>query len=729
MPIIQATPNLKLEKPEANHAAWERAYWRLATLVDLWLTQIARGHYVLSGGHLTLTAGHIDLDATSVQFVGTAASFALGAQTAIAALVADDTYVVYVDNAGALQVSTLTPALLWSGALPSNFVLLGAVFEVEGVWTIHNRPLATGRGALGGIAGLNGAGHVPDAQLAAVIHGMDFTGAGGAAQQLYPGGWVYNLYYDGGWKYFGNGFGFALNVDTGTGRIVVSLAPNNAGGAGAAAAPVTLGTFEQDGKFHASQDAANIVSGVIDDARIPAAITRDSELAAEAALARNADNLTGGTVADARIAASIARDSEVTAAVAAEAALARNAGNLTGGTIADARLASVVHNIDLTAMGLAVQNIGPSLFAYNLYYLGGWNYVQNGYGAMIRIDGGLGRLEIWVAPNNVAGAGAAAVPTIIAAFEQDGKLHSSADASLISSGVLAVARIPSLDTAQITTGGFDASRITTGTFSQVRIGAAAVGQGQLKTSTGFVSVYNTSNNLILAGGQYGFYPYLSRDATGTGGESRHLNIGNASFTDVTYIYLSNGGANLYASQRYIQASPPYDLGDGEIPLFVFALVEADGRISSVYTAPDPPWANNGPTNIRPDCWIGGKSHQARCIVLPKPAPDAPANAWEAWADSMAAQPTHELIEVTQAIKQADMPLIPHPFLGNDLSGRTVVLLDPVSPLTERLLLLHEAGESINALLHEDYLRVDNSAILRKAPPGVISCAARWKNSK
>jgi hypothetical protein len=528
MPIIQATPNLKLEKPEANHAAWERAYWRLATLVDLWLTQIARGHYVLSGGHLTLTAGHIDLDATSVQFVGTAASFALGAQTAIAALVADDTYVVYVDNAGALQVSTLTPALLWSGALPSNFVLLGAVFEVEGVWTIHNRPLATGRGALGGIAGLNGAGHVPDAQLAAVIHGMDFTGAGGAAQQLYPGGWVYNLYYDGGWKYFGNGFGFALNVDTGTGRIVVSLAPNNAGGAGAAAAPVTLGTFEQDGKFHASQDAANIVSG---------------------------------------------------------------------------------------------------------------------------------------------------------------------------------------------------------TFAQARIGAAAVGQGQLKTSTGFVSVYNTSNNLILAGGQYGFYPYLSRDATGTGGESRHLNIGNASFTDVTYIYLSNGGANLYASQRYIQASPPYDLGDGEIPLFVFALVEADGRISSVYTAPDPPWANNGPTNIRPDCWIGGKSHQARCIVLPKPAPDAPANAWEAWADSMAAQPTHELIEVTQAIKQADMPLIPHPFLGNDLSGRTVVLLDPVSPLTERLLLLHEAGESINALLHEDYLRVDNSAILRKAPPGVISCAARWKNSK
>jgi hypothetical protein len=199
---------------------------------------------------------------------------------------------------------------------------------------------------------------------------------------------------------------------------------------------------------------------------------------------------------------------------------------------------------------------------------------------------------------------------------------------------------------------------------------------------------------------------------------------------ITRIFLGRAGSiTLYAQQRYFQASPPYDLGDGEVPLFVFVLVEANERISAVYTAADPPWANNGPTNIRPDCRIGGKPYQARCIVLPKPAPDAPASAWEAWAASMAAQPTHELIEVTQAVKQADMPLIPHPFGGNDLAGKTVVLLDPVSPLTERLLLLHEAGESINSLLHEDYLRIDNAALKRKGPPGVAVCKAKWKNSR
>lgn len=110
-----------------------------------------------------------------------------------------------------------------------------------------------------------------------------------------------------------------------------------------------------------ARNADNLTSGTVADARIPSTIARDSEVTAavgaEAALARNADNLTSGTVADARIAASIARDSEVTAAVAAEAtardsaiasavaaeaALARNADNLTSGTVADARIAATI---------------------------------------------------------------------------------------------------------------------------------------------------------------------------------------------------------------------------------------------------------------------------------------------------------------------------------------------------------------------------------------------------
>lgn len=62
---------------------------------------------------------------------------------------------------------------------------------------------------------------------------------------------------------------------------------------------------------------ADLVSGVVPDAQIPAAITRDAEMAT--ALAAKAD-LVGGVVPDAQIPSAIARDTEVTAAVAAQAA-------------------------------------------------------------------------------------------------------------------------------------------------------------------------------------------------------------------------------------------------------------------------------------------------------------------------------------------------------------------------------------------------------------------------
>jgi hypothetical protein len=78
------------------------------------------------------------------------------------------------------------------------------------------------------------------------------------------------------------------------------------------------------------------------------------------------------------------------------------------------------------------------------------------------------------------------------------------------------------------------------------------------------------------------------------------------------------------------------------------------------------------------------------------------------------------------MKQADMPLIPHPFHGNDLTGLTVVLLDPVSALTERLLRLHDGGESIGGLLYEDHLRLDNAPLVRAGPAGVMPVAPRWK---
>lgn len=57
-----------------------------------------------------------------------------------------------------------------------------------------------------------------------------------------------------------------------------------------------------------------IDAGAVTAAKVAADVATQAELDAEAALARNADNLTSGTVADARIPATIARDAEVAAA-------------------------------------------------------------------------------------------------------------------------------------------------------------------------------------------------------------------------------------------------------------------------------------------------------------------------------------------------------------------------------------------------------------------------------
>lgn len=185
MPLIKTTSNLKLEKPEEAHNAWERVYWRLASIVDLWLAQLAAGHTVVSGGNLSLNGSAVDLDATTVAFAGQASTYNVGPSTPIAALAAGNTYVVYVDNAGAVQVSTLDADGLWSGTLPGDSVLLGLVYEVEGAWTIHNLPLALGRGQPNGVPSLDGNGRLPSAQ-AGMPTGAVIPFAAAAA----PAGWL-----------------------------------------------------------------------------------------------------------------------------------------------------------------------------------------------------------------------------------------------------------------------------------------------------------------------------------------------------------------------------------------------------------------------------------------------------------------------------------------------------------------------------------------------------------
>ncbi len=265
---------------------------------------------------------------------------------------------------------------------------------------------------------------------------------------------------------------------------------------------------------------------------------------------------------------------------------------------------------------------------------------------------------------------------------------------------------------------------------------STISQGNLNTSSGQVSTTNTSTlvTLTLPGGAHGFWVRLKE--TGDGVTSQiavSSQVGTSFVTNIT-LRATNSGT-VTAEQTFIQASPPYDLGDGEIPLFVFAIVDnISGEIETSYAAPAAPWHYNGPTNIAADFYdASGRGFQLKPVLTPQLI--ALQQRSDFITDALLRRDFNqairelpsESVEITQLIKQADMPLIPHPFLGNDLVGKTVVMLDPVS--TEMLDLNELLREGSDEALHDilvSSFNIGNSPLVRNGPPGVIVVSAKWK---
>lgn len=259
--------------------------------------------------------------------------------------------------------------------------------------------------------------------------------------------------------------------------------------------------------------------------------------------------------------------------------------------------------------------------------------------------------------------------------------------------------------------------------------AASVAQSHLKATFGDVSTTNTTGvTLTLSGGTHGFYP----QTYSSGGVANAFifptvpSTGSGSPVTIASARTDNAGQSAVLRQYYVQASPPYDLGNGDIPLFVYAAVDAGGNVLHTYVAEDPPWANNGPTDIRADFYLNGRAYKrrramalARSLLRGTPAQrTAYIAAWRA-AD-------FEDVEITQAMKRADMPLIPHPFQAAMAGVAAVVLLDPVGAPNELLHQLHRAGESLPELLHGGYINVRNQPLDATVPPGTLAVPWNWK---
>ena len=259
------------------------------------------------------------------------------------------------------------------------------------------------------------------------------------------------------------------------------------------------------------------------------------------------------------------------------------------------------------------------------------------------------------------------------------------------------------------------------------IQSSVIAQGHIKGADGDVNtaVTVTTNQVTLPGGAYSWLPGAQNlGGSTTTADCRQLQT-TAGYVYQVILYTSSAANSAYLRSRYIQASPPYNLGNGDVPVFIFADLDGSGVPISTWTAPDPPWANNGPTDIRPNFYAAGKGYKLRKKWRSQIAKlrGTPAQRQEFFALLDASE--DELVEVDQAMKQADMPLIPHPFQGG-LYG-TPVLLDPVGKMAERLASLHGDGEAVSRLIADGYVQVDNVPLAGvAAPPGVTVYRGKWK---
>lgn len=257
-------------------------------------------------------------------------------------------------------------------------------------------------------------------------------------------------------------------------------------------------------------------------------------------------------------------------------------------------------------------------------------------------------------------------------------------------------------------------------------GIVSVGQGDLKTGIGSVSVTNASSLLVLPGGQYGFYPQISLSGSGGAASSFGVTIYPTSsgsitnFSATSYIHINalqtGFPATGTATQRYVTSSPPYNMGDGEVGGFIFALVNNAGDVVASYAADTPPWAYNGPTDIcaTHKCKITGKkfNNKLKQRNLDEIMSGAPVS--------------YEMQEITNELKNRDMALIPHPF-GQVPTGHRVILLDPMSDKVSRMIEYQNAGgNELSEALTKGYIKIDNDTIKRSCPKSVIPCKFKWK---
>jgi len=304
---------------------------------------------------------------------------------------------------------------------------------------------------------------------------------------------------------------------------------------------------------------------------------------------------------------------------------------------------------------------------------------------------------------------------------------------------------PAIQTAALEqTGGSEAvtaATIRADTITATEIAANAVHQSELYTLT-------SEQTASIGAGSFGWITNLTGGLHTIGAQTKwsvqpgvdsYIDVisGNNSLTYVTHAkaFASVNGATAYVNSRYVSASPPYDLGDGDFDYFLLLCVASNGDILGTYSAPDPAWFNNGKNRIN----IVKKEKTKNGEIISYTSTKDMSGHGMPWEQAKTNQSTMEayiqafnaapevLMPITREMKNTNMDQLPHPFahLLQNNPGASVVMLDPFSNWMIDYKALREHDEfTIGDII--EYIDLSAPESTFKSPGGVVSLSARFK---
>ena len=250
-------------------------------------------------------------------------------------------------------------------------------------------------------------------------------------------------------------------------------------------------------------------------------------------------------------------------------------------------------------------------------------------------------------------------------------------------------------------------------------------------------------------GGYGFYREVKSNTSG----SRMSTFGNSNTSQntsyetriIVSTWINPGTYSVRV--RYMQASPPYDMGDGCCHTFIYAVIEnGSGKIKRMNISQDPPWVYAPNGGLDRGCFYDDDKTKKRYYKRNKIVDYSKINDIEEFKELVGQT---ELVDYDMKLKMANMSNVPHPFMTdtpmildkdkNEIIDPTywekhhVGLIDPVCDVTQRLDCISECGESALELFHAEkpYLTIDNEDIEGRCRPhaDIKVYKAKWKNSK